>query len=54
MNTRAADFGRRLADLQARSAQTDAAAAEALEELHAAGLELADAMASTITAMEAA
>ena len=49
---RAADYGRRLADLVARSAATDHAAAEALEELNTAGLELAQAMTATITAME--
>ena len=51
--TTAADYGRRLADLVARSAASDAAAAEALEELTTAGLELAAAMAATINAMEA-
>ena len=49
---RAADYGRRLADLVARSAATDHAAAEALEELTTAGLELAAAMAATIDAMQ--
>ena len=51
---RAADYGRRLADLVARSAATDHAAAEALEELHAAGLELATAMGALAEAMEEA
>ena len=53
MNTRTAAYGRLLADLMARSAATDHAAAEALEELTTAGLELAQAMAATIDAMEA-
>jgi hypothetical protein len=49
---RTADLAARLADLQARSAQTDAAAAVALEELKAAGLALADRMAALAAAME--
>lgn len=53
MNTRTAAYGRLLADLQARSAASDAAAAEALEELNAAGLALADRMAALAAAMEA-
>ena len=53
MNTRTAAYGRLLADLQARSAASDAAAAEALEELKAAGLALADRMAALADAMEA-
>jgi hypothetical protein len=50
---RAADYGRRLADLVARSAATDEAAAAALDELTSAGLELAEAMDATAAAMEA-
>ena len=53
MNTRTAAYGRLLADLEARSAASDAAAAEALEELKAAGLALADRMAALADAMEA-
>jgi len=49
---RAADYGRRLADLQARSALSDAAAAAGLDELTAAGLELAEAMEAAASAME--
>lgn len=50
---RAADYGRRLAALEARSALTDAAAGAALDELTTAGLELAKAMDATAAAMDA-
>ena len=54
MNSRTAAYGRLLADLEARSGASDAAAAEALEELLQAGNDLADAMAATAAAMEEA
>ena len=54
MQPRTAAHGRLLADLVARSTATDAAAAEALDELNSAGLELAEAMAATAAAMEEA
>jgi hypothetical protein len=50
---RAADYGRRLADLVARSAASDEAAAAGLDELTVAGLELAEALDATAAAMEA-
>jgi hypothetical protein len=50
---RAADYGRRLAELQARSALSDAAAGVSLDELTTAGLELAEALEATASAMEA-
>jgi len=54
MNTRTAAYGRLLADLEARSAASDAAAAEALDNLLQAGAELADAMAATADALREA
>ena len=50
---RAADYGRRLAALEARSALSDAAAGAALDQLTTAGLELAEALEATAAAMEA-
>ena len=50
---RAADYGRRLADLVARSAASDEAAAAGLDELTTAAQQLAEAMAATAAAMEA-
>jgi hypothetical protein len=47
-----ATLAARLADLQRRSVATDAAAAEALQQLQQAGAEMADAMAAVADAME--
>jgi hypothetical protein len=51
---RTAELAARLRDLERRSQATDRAADAALEDLKAAGAELADAMAHLVEAIEAA